>query len=294
MKNEKEDVLKKWFDKEIRPSFDNESPQEHPPNPMRGGRVHLKTLLIQPHNYRLYFNFNPTSFNPQKLRKVGLVGFNYSLKNYNSEHHLDNFYGCRIVVRKKRVEVINKWFEKQWKVITGTPEELKSRVDDIQKDMDNKCIEALKKMVSITGGSTDYKIIKRRGEWGIHNDEYLDKIPEDQIIHDTVFKKVYPNKTEFYDPVHIKNYVSNRAMEEIAPDVAEELNHTRELIKGILEINASTSKTLNEFISNFLPIQADFAWNIQTHTEVLKGINGSFKKFNKLLSKKQKRLSEFI
>ena len=41
------------------------------------------------------------------------------------------------------------------------------------------------------------------------------------------------------------------------------------------------------FITSFLPIQKDFAENIKTHNHVLKGIDSSFSKFNRLLNKKR-------
>ena len=274
--------------------------QETHYNPMRVSRVQIQ-FLWQPHNYRLYFDFDKTKFNPPKpdnptLKKleVGLVGFKYETKNYNSEHHFNNFYGCRIIIKKNMAEVINKWYEKQWKLIVAdNVKDVDKRIEKNIKEMDEQCVDALSKIIRLFGGDSRFKILKRRGEHGIHGDDYLDKIPEDMIIHDTVFKKVYPKKVEFFDPASIKNYVSNRAIENIAPEIAQELTLNRELIKGVVEINASTSKLFNKFSNTFLPTFTEFSKDVKVHNKVLKGIDKSFNKFNRRLSLRQTQIYDF-
>jgi len=249
--------------------------QELSSNPIRVGKKKL-SYLWQPHNYRMYFNFDKTKFKPPLYKtptKKSRVQFVYSLKNYGSEHHFDNFYGCRIVVKKNMVEVINKWHEKQWRLITGDNiNDLRGCIDIGVKKMDAQGIEALKRFISRFGGNSDYKLIKKRAEFGIHGDDYLDKIPEDMIIHDTYFKKVYPNKVEFYDPIGVKNYISNRVIENVAPEIATEIS---------------------ELKNTLVPVINDLALNMKTHISVLKGIDSSFKRFNRLLLERQKKLNEY-
>ena len=197
-------------------------PQEGHTNPMRGSTQSIKKL-IQPHNYRLYFSFDKTSYNPTKP---------YSIKNYGSEHHFLNFYGCHIIVRKKTIEVINLWHQKQWRLIeANNPEEINKRIDDIKKEMEETCIKAIRKFIDVHGGSSDLKPIrKREPEIGIHGDDYLDKIPKSMIIHDTTFKKVYPDKVEMFGFTNTKNYITSRAREDF---MLPEIQEIREEVRGI-------------------------------------------------------------
>ena len=77
-------------------------------------------------------------------------------------------------------------------------------------------------------------------------EEFIDSIPQEVIIHDTFFKKVYKKGIEFKNTkkgespgVHIKNYIKNRAIEDIAPEIAraiESQNPLRALISKIHSI----------------------------------------------------------
>jgi len=251
-------------------------------NPMMVGRVQESNqiqFLWQPHNYRLYFNFNKKNFNPPLYKYPSKkVGFKYSLKNYNSEHHFDNFHNCRIIIKKKLAEVINKSHEKQWRLITANNiNEIDKRINEVIKKLNKQGIYALKQLIKRFGGNSDLKIIKIRGEHGIHGVDYIDKIPEDMIIHDTVFKKPYKRKLEFYDPVYVKNTVTNKAVNDIAPEISNSINNLgnnliptiRSLDKSIkLEIENkkihrkvlnSMDKTLKE-IRDSLPKRGLLKW----------------------------------
>ena len=107
------------------------------------------------------------------------------------------------------------------------------------------------------------KIPYRKPEWSRYEDfikgeEYIDKIPREVIVHDTYFKKVYGEGIEFKNtkvgeaPIaHMKNFIKNRAIEDISPEISKELVEVRELVKGTLEINVSTAKMFNDLIRNF-------------------------------------------
>ena len=90
------------FEKVLRESNDN---------PMMVGRVqNSKTIkwLWQPHNYRLYFNFNKKNFKVVTPSLYKYPSFKYQLMNYGSEHHFNNFMNCRIIIRKNSSDVNNK------------------------------------------------------------------------------------------------------------------------------------------------------------------------------------------
>jgi len=161
-------------------------------------------------------------------------------------------------------------------------------IDEINKAIDEKK-EKIRERIDI---ALDRFIVQfklriqlKKPEWDRYEDfvkgeEYIDKIPSEVIIHDTFFKKVYGQGIEFKNSgkgespvVHMKNYIKNRAVEDISPQIAEEINTFRNSTEIIL---------------------AQFAEQIKLHLGVLGGIDKSFKKFNRLLDKlSQKKLTEF-
>ncbi|KKL11086.1 hypothetical protein LCGC14_2549350 [marine sediment metagenome] len=105
----------------------------------------------------------------KNIGKEGIVGFEFSKKNYGTELHLNNFWGCRVVIRKKTIEVINKWQGKRWRVIEGdTIEEIDSKIDAYIEELNTKSDEAIKKVIKYGHGKPDMALIKTRGEIGIH------------------------------------------------------------------------------------------------------------------------------
>jgi len=231
MKSKKEvynKTVKDYIDELVTPIF-NKALQETNQNPTMVGRVQESNpikFLWQPHNYRIYFNFTKKNFKVVTPSLYKYPAFSYKLANYGSEHHFNNFMSCRIIIKKNLVEVINKSHHKQWRLITANSiKEIDTKINEVVSKLNNQGINALKALIRLCGGISDYKILKVRGEHGIHGIDYLDRIPEEMIIHDTVFKKQYKKKPEFYEPVHIKNIVTNNAINDIAPDIADSINN---------------------------------------------------------------------
>jgi len=264
--------LKDYIDKLIIPIFDKVH-RKSSNNPMMVGRVQKKEIsfLWQPHNYRLYFYFNKTNFIPPTSKSIYKTRSKYELKNYGSEHHFYNWKDCKITIKKTMVEVINKSHNKQWRLITANSiPQIKKKIDQVVENLNKQGISALKSIIRRFGGISDCKIIKVRGEHGIHGIDYLDRIPEDMVIHDTIFKKVYKGKVEFYDPANIKNFVSNMALKDIAPEIAESIDNLgNQLILTIRSLDKSIKLEIE---------------NKKLHLEILNNIDKSFKRFNKLLS----------
>ena len=287
-----------YIDRITTPIF-NKVLQESNLNPMMvGGVQETKPIkwLWQPHNYRIYVDFDKKTFKSKDLNKdnrtlqklkVRLVGFEYGTKNHNSEHHFNNFYGCRIVIKKKIAEITNKSHNKQWRLMTANNiDDIGARIDEVVNRLDNQCIESLKKLIRLFGGSSNFKTLNKawKGEHGVKGIDFLDQIPEDMVIHDTVFKKVYKKKVEYKSPVHVKNTVTNYAIKNIAPEIADELSVIREIVRGTLEVNADTSKMINNMVRGATPTLAEFHSDVKVHNKVLKGIEKAFNKFNKKLS----------
>jgi hypothetical protein len=74
-----------------------------------------------------------------------------------------------------------------------------------------------------------------RHEDYIKGEEYINNIPEDMIIHDTVFKKVYPKGIEFIGykdeipTAKVKTYIKNRALENFIPEIVQALEDVNPL-----------------------------------------------------------------
>lgn len=284
MKKEKEvcnKSIKDCVNDIVTPIF-NKVLSESNDNPMMVDRVQKSKeikWLWQPHNLRLYFNFNRKNYKPvTTLPLYKYPAFKFQSLNYDSEHHYINYKNCRIIIRKNSAEVINKTYEKQWVLCTAhSNTQIKEIIDKRVNRLNQEGINALKSLIKRTGGICDLRVIKVRGEHGIHGIDYLDKIPEDMIIHDTIFKKVYKKKIEFYDPASIKNVVSNFALKEYSPEIAASIDNLgnqliptiRSLDKSIkLEITNkklhqkvlnSMDKTLKD-ISNSLPKRGLLKW----------------------------------
>ncbi|KKL71147.1 hypothetical protein LCGC14_2097760, partial [marine sediment metagenome] len=67
------------------------------------------------------------------------------------------------------------------------------------------------------------------------------------------------------------SYIQNRAVESIAPEIAQSINSLHTLIVPAIE---------------------NLAKNMNTHVKVMKNINSGIKKFNKTVSKLDKNLSQ--
>lgn len=107
---------------------------------------------------------------------------------------------------------------------------LMSRVEEIRVQLD-EAIESFVETFQLRAAGAS--IVWSRYEDFIKGDEYIDQLPQGVIIHDTVFKKVYNEGIEFKQSdreppgVRIKNYVKNRALEDLSPEIAEELRELR-------------------------------------------------------------------
>ncbi len=223
-KKENNRSVEEHIRRQVKPIFDKVL-QEAPPNPMRvqNGPEKVTIKAVQPHNYRLYFDFTKEKYNPTEP---------YSLKNYNSEHHY-LYPTHRIVIRKRTIEVQYLAHQKQWRrIIADSEEGIDKRMDEIVQEIEDKCFTYLKQFVSMNGGKTEFKLLrKRKQEWGIHGDEYLDNIPDEMIITDTVFKKVYRDKVEMHGPNEVKNWISNRALEKFSPQISDSINSLAKKIR---------------------------------------------------------------
>lgn len=303
---EKENELKKHIEKLCRPIFEKAA-DENKKTLVSVGPSSLKNekfTYYQPHNYRLYLDFNKKNFQPNPIsttqsskekRLVTLV-FKYLTKNYGKEHEYQNFLGCRIRVKKTQVEVTNHIEHKRWYVIKIlSRKEVFHQVKEITDKKDRECIQALKSFIKLFGGSSKYQVLNRMSDDKVMNDSIKEKIPKKMKFRTSIVKKLYnePN-IEYNDPVTAANAMHNMGIEELAPEISMELATIKEAVYGTIKQNESTSSLIREHIHMNVKegqTMLEFHKDIRVHNRVLKGIDKSFKKFNSLLS--QKKITEY-
>lgn len=259
----------------------------------QGGIVDMPIAYYQPHNYRLYFDFFRENFNPRtSLEKARLRGYlndhwTHEVKNVSeSVFKFENC--CTIKVKRRTIEIINNLEHKRW-----YPIELNDKIYDqvlaINEKKDKECLDILKEFIELFGGTSKFNIVNRYvQEHKVEGEVAVNKIPRPMKFYTPIVKKAYnePN-VEFKTAIQAATYLEDRAIERIAPEI-------QGMVRGILEINAASSRTLNQFITTFMPIEQKHSLNIERHTAVLENIDKSFKRFNRLLLERQKRLGEWI
>ena len=140
-------------------------------------------------------------------------------------------------------------------------------------------MDAVKVFIKKYGGRAYFEAREWiRNEDGIHGEDFLDKIPKDIIIHDTYFKKVYQDHIEFKSPTFMKNYISNRAIENIAPEVAKEIH---DLNNNMMSNLAAYNESLGEYNKN-----------IKLHLKVLTSMDKTLKVIRDEKIKRKKKIPE--
>ena len=150
-----------------------------------------------------------------------------------------DYHGTTIQVGKNKIQGIysQRLIDGQkevWLIARPTMPELdeaiKEKAEEIRKQIDHA--------ISMFSREFNLKLLNtpdwtRYEDW-IKGDEFIDNLPEHLIIHDTYFKKVYKGGIEFVKsgngepPVtSVRNYIQNRAVEQIAPEIAESLDNLR-------------------------------------------------------------------
>jgi hypothetical protein len=181
-------------------------------------------------------------------------------------------------------------------------------IRDIEEKIEERKRNIEERLDVAIGKFIDTFSIRKEGEntrWMRHEDwikgeDFIDKIPRDCIIHDTIFKKVYGDGIEFkggenQEPVaHMKNYIKNRALENVSPEIAQDLSVLKQMTEDALrlsaralEVNASTSQTMHDFSTMVIPIMAEHAIHMKSHTQ-------AFKHFVKIIkATEQKKIRDF-
>lgn len=213
----------------VTPIFDKVL-QETPKNRLSVGRgrfeekKELGICFYNPHNYRLYFDFLKSGFTPTIRTLTDPLGsvYLYRSLNHGKEHFYDGFMGCKITVKKNSILLMPK--EKR-EYIIDLNKPINPQIVEAVKEKDSLLVNALKGFIKAHGGSSKFNIVKRWvGENKIIGEEFIQKIDPNILFRNPVVKKVYhESNVEFADPVYVVNYLQNRALENVAPDINQAL-----------------------------------------------------------------------
>lgn len=241
------DDLYLYVNRIVRPIFEKVA-HETPKNRVSvgGGRSDKnKIALYSPHFYRLYIDFSKKTFNPNPLIKTDLkrsVDVTYKSKNHNSEHQYSNFMGCRITVKKTQIEIQN-MIEHKRNYVLDLGESARSEAIEILKKKDQECLNALKEFIKIFGGSSEFKILNRKGEHKVWGTSGINTIPMKTTFHNDIVKKVYNERNaEYMDPVFAVNHLVNSGVIEVVPSICKSID--------ALAYNINPLRTLKSLIKS--------------------------------------------
>lgn len=193
----------------------------------------------QPHNYRVFFQFSKNNFRPPLGSSI----------NSDKEFLFKDFHGCRIIVHKRLVEVINLSLERQWITLQySSVQEFRKFLDENVRKINEFCVSVLKKFVDEFGGKSNFEIVKVYAEHGFKGDEFLDALPSSLMINAKDYKKVYSDKFEFKNVPALTNFVENRFIENKAIIELEKIKKGLEDGVSDRELLVKTLRVLNKLI----------------------------------------------
>lgn len=272
------------------PDFFRESPKEGISTSMTTTKS-IKRIVFRPNNYRRQIEVKQKTNSGMKKIKTTIpkTSINSHTRILSIKKYMPNItiqYGKKYLTAIYSQNIIGG--HKEHYVYEGTIKYISQRISQKKEEIRKKIDKAIKTFSRQFGLVLPFKRPKwSRYEDFIKGEEFIDKIPSEVIIHDTYFKKVYGEGIEFkssekyQEPtVLLKNYIKNAAIKDLAPEIANEINITRQSIEQLVP---SINK-LNE------SIQLEIV-NKKLHLGVLKNIEGAFKKFNNRLS--QRKLKDY-
>jgi hypothetical protein len=242
--------LERYVRRITRPIF-LKSAQEMPNNHVLVGGVQpeFSYSVYNPHNARFYFRYDKSTLNQ------GGGGLVY--KGKNNEIIFRDFHNCRIVIKKRQLEVTNKINSSRKFVISGTSEEIDLKIKEAVATLEKEAIAVLKLFVAQYAGKTDFVCIK---VWipdnKITHDKIIDSIPKEMTFRNDVVKKVYndlPSSIEVSTPAQASQTFRNLALHDYAPEITKAIDSLKEDLKK--EINPlawlkANCATVDDIIKN--------------------------------------------
>ena len=288
IKKENDEAYQKHINKLVKPIFDKVL-KETPKNRTSVGNTNKLSdnySLYNPHNYRLYFDFEKANFHPLRPTKPTYKTDGGRLGIFNNKEWItkEQIAGCTIIIKKSCVQINNLIEPKRWHLIQmGDVEKRKQQVYDIHLKKIDQATSSLKLFIESYGGKSEFKLKRIWCEEKIMKDKPIDKLPSNMFFKTDNVKKDYnePNIEYFGDPTGAANYFSNRGIEDVAPGIANELN----LFNAKLEKVSTSMAYVAENYKSHVKM-------VKQGTEVNKESLKLFKKLNKRLD--QKKLNEYF
>ncbi len=223
-------------------------------------------FLWCPHNYRLKITKKNLPILLNKEIKSGIKRITGKEPKHNKKNKIiiKNFYNLTIEINPTCIIII--YPSEKWYLLKGSMPEINTRLDNIVTKIERKCIKECKKIVKLFKIKAYFNSkVWVRNEDHVKNEDFLGKIDPDLIMHDTVFKKVYPEGIEFKSPFALKTFVNNRAIEMVAPEIAARLDK-------FIEVMEKNTEALHLEI-----------YNKKLHQKVLESMDRSLIKFSSAL-----------
>lgn len=282
----------------------------------------LQTQTLKIQNFRRYFLFDKSNFNPKKPNSTNpnqpLISYgddetflypkfswDYESKliNHDKELYYSGFLACSIRIHKTKIEIRNlipsMCLDEGKIVVRGwTHEEIQSRIRKIRRELEQHCIRALNAFIAIHGGKTDFNPSvtpkEYEGEINVIGGTFLESIKRDRFYINEVGKKVY-NEPKFE---HEKfstaiNHMSNIALSDFTPEIAGELQNINSRIETfeqkmdrIADANVKTAENVNYL-----------AVNLNTHIPYLQKLSiatESNTESSKVLSHQVSRIADVL
>lgn len=240
-------------------------------------------MFWRPNNYRRQMRVKERKISPQEMKDSGIIvptisyGKVISIKGLAPNITLQ--LGKKNLIGIYSQDTVGK-FKTIYKLEAKDNRELDKRIEAKKQaiaDKIDKVMYSFARRLDILIPFIQPKWL--RAEDFIKGEEFINKIPEETIIHDTVFKKVYPKGIEFISKkgeeptASLKNYIKNRALENLAPMITKQLN----CMVGILDRRYTMDKNLAE--------------NIARHLNVMNRIDEKLDKLNNIMDKFEKAVT---
>lgn len=245
------------------------------------------SILWRPNNYRLKINtkkpdnstlnsaIDSTEWKSKSTFCIHTQKI--SIKDYNGitiqvdKNSITGIYSQNIITNQKET----------YHITADSIEALNERIEQRKEEIKKQILDSLK----VFSARFNIELIKGTEKWTRYEDwikgeEYIDSLPKDMIIEDTYFKKVYETGIEFKKPlgqdidpaVFVKNYIKNRAIEDIAPEIA----------KAIMEIRLDNVKDFKILSEEALkPLTAQIKLHLKVQRETLKTMKSIRKSLQK-------------
>jgi len=235
------DVFKEAVRKQVEPIFSaalGKSPKEASPDIMDISQRPFR-IAWRPNNYRRKTVISEVS--DITLKKIGGVYRNIKITKKRVTFIRDYPHVLLIVGRTKLQGVWAQPRDGDKKETHVIERQSIGEVEDalLVKREEIKCLldNAMQDFISKFGLDIGAEIYWDRYEDWVKGEEVIDGLNPELIVHDTFFKKVYGEGIEFKQTankeepvVHLKQYIKNRAVEDVAPEIAVALDGVRDVL----------------------------------------------------------------